>query len=253
MLLHSHSARAAARGALRTHCNSDRSKVFVSRLHRARVEPLESRHLLAVTVVTTTQDVLDPGDGLISLREAVIAANTSPADDEIQLPAGTYALTIQGMGENTALTGNLNIANNGSLKIVGAGADTTIIDAAALYPTTIGESRGGIFDIQSAVVRIEGLSLSGGVASRGGAVANDGHRCQQSRRDDHQRFDDRRQQFAGERWGRRWRNLQSSRRCHDCQLLHDFRQRCSRSGELVAWRRDLQLRSTDANEQHRLR
>lgn len=174
MLLHSHSARAAARGALRTNRNSDRSKAFLSRLHRARVEPLESRHLLAVTVVTTTQDVLDPGDGLISLREAVIAANASPADDEIQLPAGTYLLTIQGNNEQAAQTGNLNLLNNGKLKIVGAGADT-IVDGSGLYiGTPLIETLGGVFNVHSATVHLEGLTIRGGSAYAGGAISSDG-------------------------------------------------------------------------------
>ena len=51
--------------------------------------------MLSVTVVNvdTFDDVIDSGDGLTSLREAVIAANASSNDYQIVLPAGTYALT----------------------------------------------------------------------------------------------------------------------------------------------------------------
>ena len=79
-------------------------------------------------VVNTTVDELN-GDGDCSLREAVKAANTdSPVDacpagsgaDTINLPSGTYTLTS---GSSLAILSSLNLS--------GAGADTTIIEAAA--------------------------------------------------------------------------------------------------------------------------
>ncbi|MCH7720172.1 MAG: hypothetical protein IH988_04170, partial [Planctomycetes bacterium] len=77
--------------------------------------------------VTTTDDVLDAGDGVVSLREAVIEANALAGDDTISVPAGTYTLSIAGTGENAAATGDLDITDN--LTITGAGACQTIIDA----------------------------------------------------------------------------------------------------------------------------
>jgi CSLREA domain-containing protein len=79
-------------------------------------------------VVTKTDDTNDGAcDADCSLREAIIAANATPGDDTITLPAGTFSLTISGRGENEAATGDLDITGN--LVINGASAATTIIDA----------------------------------------------------------------------------------------------------------------------------
>ena len=50
----------------------------------------------SVIVVTTTADVIDPTDSLISLREAVGISNQRPGDQEIQLAAGTYDISLVG-------------------------------------------------------------------------------------------------------------------------------------------------------------
>ena len=49
-------------------------------------------------VVNTTLDVVSTGDGVNSLREAIICANVTPGADTITVPAGTYTLTIPGAG-----------------------------------------------------------------------------------------------------------------------------------------------------------
>ncbi|QEO09318.1 choice-of-anchor Q domain-containing protein [Protaetiibacter larvae] len=95
--------------------------------------------------VTTTADVVDtaggcagatlatlPGTGgLVSLREAVCAANNAAGPDVISLPAGTYVLT-GASGEDYAASGDLDVWDSGAagdgLSIVGAGSDRTIID-----------------------------------------------------------------------------------------------------------------------------
>ncbi len=162
-----------------------RSRNFASsRFSSLRLEALEQRHLLTATVVevTTTQDVIDPNDGLVSLREAVLEANASPNDYQIVLPAGTYTLTIQGANEDAALTGDLDILNSGSVTIVGAGADTTTIDASGLFDAGLGYGD-RIFDVQtSAALDLTGLTLTGGSAptastssgASGGAIRNAG-------------------------------------------------------------------------------
>ncbi|MBT8105233.1 MAG: hypothetical protein KJN88_06290, partial [Gammaproteobacteria bacterium] len=110
--------------------------------------------------VTTTVDALVSG----SLRSCVIAANGNPGDDTITLPAGTYALTLTGAGENNSLTGDLDVDDPGtSLTINGAGARTTIIDAAALGDR--------IFEINSG----DGdLTLTGMTLQNGDAGSDDG-------------------------------------------------------------------------------
>ena len=86
----------------------------------------------------TTDDELN-SDGDCSLREAILAANNNSVvdacvagtgDDTITLPAGTYTLTIAGRGENSNITGDLDILGN--LTLAGADAATTLIDGGQL-------------------------------------------------------------------------------------------------------------------------
>lgn len=96
--------------------------------------------LAAAPVITpnTTEDIIDPLDGLCSLREAVIAANTDAESgviegecpsgdgpDEILLGQGIYQLTIDGAHEDLGLTGDLDILDD--LTITGEGATGTYI------------------------------------------------------------------------------------------------------------------------------
>src|SRR3954447_25493152 len=62
-------------------------------IRKAGIEALEARKLL--TTVTTAADVADPADGVISLREAIDAANTNPGLDTISFDiAGAVVQTI---------------------------------------------------------------------------------------------------------------------------------------------------------------
>ena len=79
-----------------------------------------------VYTATTTADDGTPG----SLRQLIIAANAHSGADTIILPAGTYALTIVGAGEDAAATGDLDITDD--LEIVGVGPGSTIIDGSVL-------------------------------------------------------------------------------------------------------------------------
>lgn len=83
-----------------------------------------------VIYVTTFKDVVNPNDGVISLREAILQANSDKAGYElINLPAGTYTLTIPGRLENAGYTGDLDITNAfGSLTIQGSVIASTIIN-----------------------------------------------------------------------------------------------------------------------------
>src|SRR5512144_284336 len=49
------------------------------------------------------------GNGVCTLRAAVQVANASGAADTINIPPGTYTLTIAGINENAAATGDLDI------------------------------------------------------------------------------------------------------------------------------------------------
>ena len=59
-------------------------------IHAAPASATTTQH-----VVTTTSDVVDAGDGQLSLREAISAVDADPGDSEIVLQAGaTYHLSI---------------------------------------------------------------------------------------------------------------------------------------------------------------
>ena len=115
--------------------------------------------------VTTTSDII-ASDGMCSLREAVIAANTdSPFSD---CPGGSgadtinfspslsstaiFTLTLTGANEDSALAGDLDIL--GSLTINGNGSNYTIFD---------GNKTDRIFDIRpGAHVTISGVTVRNG-------------------------------------------------------------------------------------------
>ncbi|MCA9125481.1 MAG: DUF2341 domain-containing protein [Planctomycetales bacterium] len=115
---------------------------------------------LATITVTTFADVVDGGDGLLSLREAIDLANSGSGGDTIILAAGTYTLSIGGAAEASNASGDLDIHN--SLTIVGAGAFSTVIDASGLGDR--------VFEIHSGTVNVEGLTISGGSGVTGAGM-----------------------------------------------------------------------------------
>jgi CSLREA domain-containing protein len=95
----------------------------------------------AVFTVDSTADIADsfPGDGFCedansfascTLRAAIQEANSLAGSDVINLPAGTYVLSIAGTGEDAAATGDLDVTEG--LAIHGEDAATTIVDAAGI-------------------------------------------------------------------------------------------------------------------------
>lgn len=114
-----------------------------------------------------------PGDGLCSLREAIIAANTNTAVDAcpagngvdtIILPAGQYDLTVAGINENAALTGDLDITED--LIIIGDGSANTTINANGVDRS--------FHILWTATVEISGLTITLGNADLGGGILNSG-------------------------------------------------------------------------------
>ena len=91
---------------------------------------LERRQMLATITVTTFDDVVDPNDGVLSLRESIIDSNNNSQDDTILLMAGTYSVSVAGIGEDLGLTGDFDITPDGgrSLTIKGQGNNETIVD-----------------------------------------------------------------------------------------------------------------------------
>lgn len=86
--------------------------------------------------VTTTADLADEGGTVIachisgggcSLRSAIMKSNQNGESNLINVPAGTYTLTIPPSGADGDDVGDLNIT--GMMTIVGQGKGVTIIDA----------------------------------------------------------------------------------------------------------------------------
>ncbi|MBW3598844.1 MAG: LEPR-XLL domain-containing protein, partial [Planctomycetes bacterium] len=142
----------------------------------AIVDPLAASGTTVVDV-DTFDDVVDSSDGVTSLREAVIRANSNPGDFEIRLQAGAYWLTISGEGEDLAATGDLDIRDNGRVTIVGAGAGQTVIDAGG-DDAAIPSLADRVFHVLGgASLDVEGLKITGGVTGLrrdGGGIAIDG-------------------------------------------------------------------------------
>ncbi|MEM1170444.1 MAG: DUF4347 domain-containing protein [Cyanobacteria bacterium P01_H01_bin.35] len=129
--------------------------------------------VLADIVVNTTEDVVDDSDGVTSLREAIIQANSTPEDDTIQLTAGaTYNLTIVGSDENVAATGDLDIvAGGGEITVISEGGEKAVIDAGG---------QAGINDrvfhiLEDGSLNLENIEVTGGIVNAsGGGICNEG-------------------------------------------------------------------------------
>ena len=163
------------------------------------------RATASALVVDTTTDVVDGNtssianllitrgaDGFISLREAIIAANSTVGNDAILLEAGTYSLTRTGAGEDLASTGDLDI--RGTLIIAGLDSATTTIDAndldrvlhvqnsATAYITgvtvtdgTSSADGGGVYVAAgSTLVMTDSVVSNNITAGSGGGIGNDG-------------------------------------------------------------------------------
>ena len=127
--------------------------------------------------VNTTSDVIGD-DGFCSLREAIRVANLDMASgttsgecpagngaDTIILPTGFYPLTIAGVSEDAALSGDLDITS--TVAISGTGTANVTIN---------GNGLDRVFHIVGTLsVTISDVTISGGNAF-GGGVRNDGGR-----------------------------------------------------------------------------
>lgn len=134
-----------------------------------------SQSFCADFYVTKTEDTND-GDcnaADCSLREAIIAANGlfGAGLNIIHVPAGNYYITIEGINEDEAATGDLDITN--SMTIVGAGMDETVINA-------LGPVFGVVYDrvfhinANNGNVSFEDLGIYGGYVTSDSFSSNGG-------------------------------------------------------------------------------
>jgi hypothetical protein len=105
-------------------------------------------------VVTTTADSVAGG----SLRACIIWANGNPGVDTLNVPVGTYTLTILGTGEDAAVTGDLDITDD--IVINGDGVGSTIIDASGIDR---------VMQIQGANLSASNLTVRNGNGTSNGA------------------------------------------------------------------------------------
>jgi len=127
---------------------------------------VEVRAVTTITVNTNSDELNNDGD--CSLREAIRAANLDqPVDqcpagsgaDFINLPTGVYTLTVSGLGDDSGLSGDLDIT--GPLTIVGMNPTGTIIDGS-------GANVDRVFQISNAGdVEISSLTIRNGDAGAG--------------------------------------------------------------------------------------
>jgi len=103
-----------------------------------------------------------PGNGVCTLRAAIQETNALAGPDTINLPAGTYLLSIAGADEDASATGDLDIADD--LTITGADQATTIIDGGGLDR---------VFDVHSgSTVEISGVTVQNGSLWYGAGIRN---------------------------------------------------------------------------------
>lgn len=99
-----------------------------------------------------------------SLRGAILHANAMGGSDTIYLTEGTYQLSISGLGEDVASTGDLDITE--ALTINGAGSSLTIIDGGALDR---------VFEVMPGVnLSLTGVTVQNGSGLPAGGIYNRG-------------------------------------------------------------------------------
>ncbi len=138
-----------------------------SRARRLRIEPLEDRQLLAVITVNSLADDLVV-DGMVTLREAIQAANTNGSVDGSM--AGSGADTIEFV---TALSGQTITLGGTELEII----ESLTIDATPLASNVIIDAnlQSRIFNFTSTTgdYTLGGLTLTGGRTTGDNANASD--------------------------------------------------------------------------------
>lgn len=130
--------------------------------------------------VTQTIDKAGACDERCALREAVLAANATPADDRIVLRAKRYELSLPVENGVSSCNqggeyGDLDICGSGgSVKLIGKGPADTVIDANRIDRVL---QIDGEASVPTAVVRLQGVALTGGEVSgsgdEGGGLAID--------------------------------------------------------------------------------
>lgn len=123
----------------------------------------------ATLTVDSESDAVDlaPGDGVCAtaagtctLRAAVQESNAWSGPDLVVIPAGSYALTLEGAGEDDAASGDLDV--RGDVMLQGQGSDVVVID---------GRGLDRCIDLHAGALQAVGLTFRDGrVAGFGGGA-----------------------------------------------------------------------------------
>ncbi len=161
-----------------------------TRHRRLRAESLESRRVLATFVVSTAADIVDAGDGVTSLREAIQLANNQAGDDTITFDPAAFAdattIDLQlgelSVAETLVITGpdaNLTIDAGGLSRILNVDATTSELTLHHLTlqggrTSAIDEGGGAIKFSSGGTLRLSDVNLvdnaTSGDQSAGGAL-----------------------------------------------------------------------------------
>jgi len=119
-------------------------------------------------VVDSLEDIVAP-DGVLTLREAIEAANTNQAVNEAAAGSGTKSDVITfatSLSNGTIVLAGTQLEIRDDLKITGMGQDALTINA--------NESSQAFSANSGIIVRMKGISITGGSASQGGGIYNNG-------------------------------------------------------------------------------
>ncbi len=167
----------AVRSALtRVFSSLDRRRPQCAR-RRAKLgmELLEERWTPAVFNVNTLADGFNLGPGVLSLRQAISMANSTPGGNTINLTVpGTYNITVFGAGEDNNQSGDFDI--------LPSGGNLTIQNASGGIAAVSGDGTDRVFDINPAdtgtnapfKVTMVGFAVEDGFASPGDGAAGSG-------------------------------------------------------------------------------
>jgi hypothetical protein len=123
-------------------------------------------------VVNSSGDDVTPGDGLVTLREAIIAANGDATTDLGDIGSGADVIDLSGLRGSIALTTFLPPIFT-DITIVGSGrADLWLVGSSG----NGGADSGMFFVDVGGVLHLQDLTISGGVSQggKGGTVQRDG-------------------------------------------------------------------------------
>src|ERR1043166_343780 len=125
----------------------------------------------ATLVVNTLDDATTPGDGLVTLREAITAANNDTATDLGQVGSGADTIYLLGLLGKISLSSALPTLTS-DMTILGPGATMLNIQRS----TAGGTPDFGVIENTSVTVHLIGLTISNGTAPgvSGGGIYNNG-------------------------------------------------------------------------------